>query len=72
MGVMTCSRGDCANIMCDRYSHKYGYICYGCFEELVEKGVRTNVALFMKSDVPNRDADSETANNYFDKVFPQQ
>ena len=35
MGVLTCSRGDCLNAMCDRFSYKYGYICDECFEELV-------------------------------------
>lgn len=36
MGVLACSRSGCENVMCDRYSHKYGYICDDCFEELIE------------------------------------
>jgi hypothetical protein len=36
MGVLSCSRRNCKNEMCSRYSHRYGYICNDCFEELVE------------------------------------
>ena len=35
MGVMACNREGCRNIMCDRYSHEYGYICDECYEELI-------------------------------------
>ena len=34
MGVLACNREGCENIMCDRYSRRYGYICNECFEEL--------------------------------------
>ena len=36
MGVKACSRKGCNNIMCDRYSSTFGYICDECFEELVK------------------------------------
>lgn len=36
MGVMACTRNDCENVMCNRYSSKFGYICNECFEELVK------------------------------------
>lgn len=36
MGVMACVREDCDNILCDRYSLTYGYICNECFHELTE------------------------------------
>lgn len=39
MGVLRCDRADCENIMCDRYSEKYGYICDDCFQELVASGI---------------------------------
>ena len=39
MGVMACSRRDCENILCDRYSTDHGYICNECFEELVNNNV---------------------------------
>ncbi len=35
MGVMICGRKDCDNIMCNRYSKTYGYICDSCFTELI-------------------------------------
>ena len=35
MGIFACSRKDCRNILCDRYSPNYGYICEECFEELI-------------------------------------
>jgi hypothetical protein len=34
MGLLTCNRVDCENIMCVRYSDEYGYICDYCFGEL--------------------------------------
>lgn len=34
MGVRNCDRLGCENILCDRYSPKYGYICNECFKEL--------------------------------------
>lgn len=37
MGVLACNRKGCRNIMCDRYSSRYGYICNECFAELVAK-----------------------------------
>lgn len=51
MGVLRCNRGDCEKIMCSRYSHKYGYICESCFEELVKLGADTDIEHFMNSNV---------------------
>lgn len=36
MGVLACDRMGCENIMCDKYSNEFGYICHMCFSELVE------------------------------------
>ena len=33
MGVMTCSRNGCSNIMFDTYISKVGYVCLDCQEE---------------------------------------
>lgn len=33
MGVMSCSKRGCDNIMCDTYVNDIGYICYSCKEE---------------------------------------
>lgn len=35
MSVLACTRNGCGNVMCDRYSSLFGYICNECFEELV-------------------------------------
>ena len=48
MGVLACDRSNCDNIMCDRVSYKYGYICDECYMELVESKLR-NIADFMDS-----------------------
>jgi hypothetical protein len=34
MGVMSCCRAGCNNIMCDTYSSVHGYICNECLIEL--------------------------------------
>lgn len=46
MGVLHCNRKGCNNILCDRYSHKYGYICDECFEELISLGPKIGVDTF--------------------------
>ena len=45
MGVLTCDRRGCENVMCDRGNGQY-YICWDCFEELVKLGVKTNIEEF--------------------------
>ena len=49
MGVLRCSRKGCDNIMCSRYSVRYGYICNECFEELVGLGGNVDIERFMNS-----------------------
>jgi hypothetical protein len=34
MSVLECERNGCKNVMCDRLSHTYGYLCNECFDEL--------------------------------------
>jgi len=36
MGVMSCSRYCCENIMCDTYIDSVGYVCYECESEFKE------------------------------------
>ena len=50
MSVLACNRGNCQNIMCDKYSHEYGYICWECFNELVASGPKTDIQDFMNSE----------------------
>jgi hypothetical protein len=36
MGVMSCSRKNCDNIMCDTYVQSIGYVCSDCKSEFKE------------------------------------
>ena len=69
MGVLWCARSDCDNVMCDRYSHKYGYICWECFDELVEEGPDTDVKLFMLTEKPDIEVNKEGAYEKFNDIF---
>lgn len=46
MSVLQCNRKGCNNIMCDRHSHRYGYICDECFEELISLEPKISVDTF--------------------------
>lgn len=68
MSVLQCDRNGCDNIMCDRLSHTYGYICYECFNELVGLGPETNIESFMESEkIENK---RKEAYARFDAAFP--
>lgn len=71
MGVLACDRGDCSNIMCNRLSHEYGYICDECFEELVQRGILTDIKAFMSSDKPLTNYDYGSY-QYFNTLFPNR
>ena len=49
MGVLACDRQGCENIMCDYYSHTYGYICYQCLEELKACSGSSSIRQFMET-----------------------
>ena len=49
MSVLECDRNGCGNVMCDRYSFEYGYICNECFEELILTGPTTDIKIFMNT-----------------------
>jgi hypothetical protein len=68
MSVLACSRRGCPSVMCDRLSHKHGYICHECFEELVALGVKTDIDEFL--DSPRKDANKDAARAYFETIFP--
>jgi len=36
MGVLSCSRNHCSNIMCDTYVDGVGYVCWECRKEFEE------------------------------------
>jgi len=71
MGVLPCKREGCEHIMCERYSHDFGYLCWECFNELVGLGVKTDIAAFLREKVAiDRNPDASRA--YFDEIFPPQ
>lgn len=70
MGVLACNRNGCENVMCDRLSDEYGYICDECFEELCESDNFTNIEDFMKSKKGGSSNNKEAIYAYMDKVFP--
>lgn len=69
MGVLTCHRKGCENIMCDRYSHEFGYICEECFEELRNLSSDTDIKGFM--DSPKKD-NEENGLNLLNEIFKKR
>ena len=67
MSVLACNRVGCENVMCDYYSHAYGYICWECLQELKDKGM-CDIGTFMNEYKDNAD-DSEAWENYVDTLF---
>ena len=66
MGVLPCYREGCENIMCDRYSNEYGYICDECFEELGTTLMKSNsrdIESFMRT--PKKNDKWETLDEVF-------
>lgn len=71
MEVLTCDRFWCKNIMCDRHSYEYGYICDECFNELVALGINTDVKDFMNSCKRNETRrDKDYTIEFFNEMFP--
>ena len=79
MGVMSCSRPDCQQIMCDTYVDGIGYVCYECkreFEEYLEKeginpttegDIRRELQKFLATDKGAYDKGNEmTVSEFFD------
>jgi len=69
MGVLSCNRYGCSDIMCERYSYNYGYICRECFDELIESNEEIEEFMNIRK---NRDGESirnriEMLNNEFVK-----
>jgi hypothetical protein len=68
MGVLPCQRNGCKNIMCDRYSYRYGYICNECFEEL-SKDCFTNIEDFMEIPKGTPTQDTERWLGFINEEF---
>lgn len=51
MGVMTCSRYGCGNIMCETHVHPVGYICDECQEEFKKWAISTGAIVGTSEDI---------------------
>lgn len=71
MSVLSCSRGNCPAIMCDRYSPQFGYICAACFTELVDLGEDADLVEFMASDIRPKINSREQSHKKWDGEFPE-
>lgn len=77
MSVLSCDRKDCKNDMCNRHSHRHGYICDECFKELVDMMTYHedfSISWFMQTpkldprdDIGRRDEAYERASSEFRK-----
>jgi len=58
MGIKACHRAECENIMCDRYSPNFGYLCYECYSELMDNNIRTREQIRKFMDSPKKSPDA--------------
>ena len=68
MGVLACDRKGCENIMCDRHSQKFGYICNSCFEELLQSNI-IDIDAFMNSEKVDRKLPLDIREKWLDEEF---
>ena len=68
MGVLSCNRNGCTNILCHRYSPIFGYICEECFTELKQKRTPVSDFMFSKKETVNFDPFTES---YYNSVFEE-
>ena len=66
MGVLACNRTGCDNIMCDKHSNTYGYICNSCYNELLLSG--KNIVEFMELE-PIDNTVASTMRRYYEQEF---
>lgn len=68
MGVLACDREGCENVMCDRLSQRYGYICWECFDELVASG-KLDIEGFMGQELRHEEKPDQ---EFYEKIFPNR
>ena len=69
MSMLICSRGNCTNIMCERLSPTWGYLCDECFKELVDTNT-TDITSFMETNpTPDRGISVEQR-EFYAELFP--
>lgn len=54
MSVLACNRNGCRNVMCDRLSYEWGYLCDDCFAEL-QATQPDSLEIFMGNHLINHD-----------------
>lgn len=70
MSVKPCHRKDCKNIMCNRLSAEFGYICDDCFEELIDRRLM-DIKKFMKESKDDKYIEN-AHREYMDKIFIEE
>ena len=68
MGVLPCDRLGCENVMCDRLSDRYGYICRECLDELVALGT-TDIQGFMGQELEQKEKPSR---EFYEGIVPDR
>ncbi len=63
MGVLACDRKGCENIMCERYSGEYRYICYDCFAEMQEDENFKSNEEFMNTEKGHKNGSDKSYQN---------
>lgn len=51
MGVMSCSKRGCDNIMCDTYVLNVGYVCYECREDFKKHLTLNRIPIYSDHDI---------------------
>lgn len=68
MSARKCDRKNCDNVLCNRYSDDYGYICETCFNELLTKPY-IKIRDFMKTPVKRSYHDTHAWEKVCNKIF---
>jgi len=68
MGVLSCNRQGCGNIMCDLVSDRYGYLCGECYNELLSKPF-IDIDTFMDSEKDVSESDIDQWEQVVNRVF---
>jgi hypothetical protein len=71
MGIRSCDRKDCENIMCDNYNKDIGYICNDCLVELRKLNPKKmeDIIYFMESPRFGEKYKNKNGDFSLEKVF---
>jgi len=71
MMTRECSRPGCNNYMCSRRSETFGFLCSGCFDDLVRLGPSADIATFMQTQPASDSGYTAASEAYFREIFPR-